>query len=638
MSANEGENIEDTSTKVTVTRGLKNFCKTSIVYEQLQKEVLQFTAIYQEIPILVSYILYTCAKYDNRNFFCQSIGNGALFEWFFNLLHTGDDITNEKQCIKFNINGVIIKNYKQLRQTHNLPTIIYSPLISRQCKQYAIIYQKLFRTYVEKKIKKWLSSFLASEHPGIRLTETIDNLFRIPSCSIYTNEKLMTTMKDKLGFCGSLHQLHKTEGWFSCLPILFRLQELQVIHCSNSSNVIQIIPMVQPGRVYITIDTLDLYEMCFKLGILRRGDNVFSKTILPRIWHSNFHFAKFTNKYTHTIIPELKSNGVTCEFVMSYLQTNERKAVMLSSSSGAASSSSLKIDKQPPVVGSTFTKQKFKVNWQHTRQIPQTLKFSKHGIPRNYERIIGCDIGSKILFSTLELDGKSKALTWHTYKTSTYYHMSGLHWKFHKLNKLTEKLTKEIKLNNAMTQTEYPHLNNIDQYVTKALSNFNKIFLCYTRRALARCEYQAYITKQDHDIRFIEQLTNGFQKTLFFVGNITDKQADNVLDNFNLIIPDKSIASELNSSRKISHIILQFLKKLQNFCDIVFVDEFRTTKLCNYCMENQILSKLPHRFAFCSKCKITRHRDINAAANILHLGLRQVQGKEKLQQFSRSTK
>lgn len=643
MSANKGENVshnDNEKSTVIITRGLRKFCKTNIVFEQIQKEVLNFSAIYQEMPILLSYILYTCAKNHNRNFFLQSILDGALFEYFFNLIYNSAEFPDEKQCVQFHIDSEIIKNYRILRGKYNLPVCVHSPLIPRQCKKYANIYQTLFKLYIEEKIKKWLTVFLISHHPGIRLNDIIGNIFRTSSLPLHhiMEKKILTTMKEKLGFCSDSHQLYKTDGWFSCLPILFRLQELQIID-KSVSNVIQIIPMVKPGRVFISMDTLDLYEMCFKLNVLKKGDNIFSKTSLPKIWHSNFNFTKFNNKTKRNrIIPELKTNGITCEFEMVVTGTckEKTKTKSLLPSTIPLPLLSLHQEETQNAANSNPSIKNNIIDWQYIWQTPQTLRSSKYEIPRKYQRIIGCDIGSKILFSTMELDAESKALTWHTYKTSTYFHMSGIHWKFYKLNKLTEKISKEIKIDNNMAHAEYPNPINIEIYIKNALSNFNKIFIAYTRKAIARCEYQAYITKQEYDIKFIEQLTNGFQKTLFFVGNITDKPTDNILEKFNLIVPDKGMANEFNSWRKISNIILQFLKKLQDFCDIVFVDEFKTTKLCNYCMEEQILSKLPHRFAFCAKCKITRHRDINAAANILHLGLRQVQGKEKLQQFSRT--
>lgn len=61
------------------------------------------------------------------------------------------------------------------------------------------------------------------------------------------------------------------------------------------------------------------------------------------------------------------------------------------------------------------------------------------------------------------------------------------------------------------------------------------------------------------------------------------------------------------------------IKKAKNRIDIdlILVDEFRTTMLCSICSTPLVTSKSPHRYQYCTHCKITFNRDITGGRNIL---------------------
>lgn len=72
---------------------------------------------------------------------------------------------------------------------------------------------------------------------------------------------------------------------------------------------------------------------------------------------------------------------------------------------------------------------------------------------------------------------------------------------------------------------------------------------------------------------------------------------------------------------KLKKRLLDRAYKHQNDVDVVFVDEYRTTVLCSWCNSRCKVSKKGHRYLHCTPCKRTWNRDINAAQNILNVGL-----------------
>jgi Putative transposase DNA-binding domain len=54
---------------------------------------------------------------------------------------------------------------------------------------------------------------------------------------------------------------------------------------------------------------------------------------------------------------------------------------------------------------------------------------------------------------------------------------------------------------------------------------------------------------------------------------------------------------------------------------VLATSEFRTTKLCHSCHGELVIAKQRgHRWTYCTACKISAHRDVNAAKNIIYHG------------------
>ena len=81
-------------------------------------------------------------------------------------------------------------------------------------------------------------------------------------------------------------------------------------------------------------------------------------------------------------------------------------------------------------------------------------------------------------------------------------------------------------------------------------------------------------------------------------------------------------------------LIHESLNRNQN-CDVVLINEFRTTKLCSCCYGVLKTSKSPHRFQVCQTCRKVWNRDVNAARNIKYLMKCKVEGAQPHHSFER---
>ncbi|XP_044004010.1 coiled-coil domain-containing protein 6-like [Aphidius gifuensis] len=117
------------------------------------------------------------------------------------------------------------------------------------------------------------------------------------------------------------------------------------------------------------------------------------------------------------------------------------------------------------------------------------------------------------------------------------------------------------------------------------------------------------------------------QKKLFYQEN-PNYQQQQLQDNTNnnkiwtiVFIGQTKIMKKMKGYRKPP--LRQLEKKLLMLENVIVirVDEYYTTQNCSLCFQQAIVSQAGHRYTFCPHCKITWHRDINAARNIAKIGL-----------------
>lgn len=207
----------------------------------------------------------------------------------------------------------------------------------------------------------------------------------------------------------------------------------------------------------------------------------------------------------------------------------------------------------------------------------------------NYDHRLGLDPGLRLLYGGVR-DGESIKL-----KNSTYQHMSGNYTRNQLLKKYTKNYTE-------ITQ-ESPLLENYESYTKYRLAIFSQKQEIFGKRIVARLKLKKFICveKTVHEIAK-NLIPDTKDKTLVCIGS-TEIAGNSPIRGY-IRTPHRKLVNALR------------LRK----ADILLVNEFRTTKLCGNCKEENITSKSPHRYQFCPNCRTCWNRDVNAGVNILYLG------------------
>lgn len=205
----------------------------------------------------------------------------------------------------------------------------------------------------------------------------------------------------------------------------------------------------------------------------------------------------------------------------------------------------------------------------------------------NYDHRYGLDPGMRLMYGGVK-DGEKVKL-----KNSTYQHMSGLYSRKLKL----QKYTKHFK-----TQ-ESPFSENFESYTKYRLSIFLTKQQIFSQRKVVRLNLQKFICIEKAIQKIAKTLIpDTSHKTLMCIGS-TEIAGNSPIKGY-IRTPHRKLVAALRTRK----------------ADILFVNEFRTTKLCGNCHEENITSKSPHRYQFCPNCRTCWNRDVNAGANILYLG------------------
>lgn len=213
------------------------------------------------------------------------------------------------------------------------------------------------------------------------------------------------------------------------------------------------------------------------------------------------------------------------------------------------------------------------------------------------ETYIGIDPGMRLFLGGVSSTGYTHENI--KYTSKQWYHETKRHERKIKLNRFTMGIDKKIESQRPGHQT----------WREKIAFKLRHLFIkqaLYMQRRVARLKFDEYTCKQRAMAKLInEKIVKNHKSVTVFFGDAT-----------------QSSNSPIKGYIRNPHSLLR--RALQNHKSIKVqpIDEYNTTKYCSSCMsdDQHSVSKSPHRFSSCSRCKIVWNRDVNAGNNILLMG------------------
>ncbi|XP_043467309.1 uncharacterized protein LOC122501699 isoform X1 [Leptopilina heterotoma] len=149
--------------------------------------------------------------------------------------------------------------------------------------------------------------------------------------------------------------------------------------------------------------------------------------------------------------------------------------------------------------------------------------------------------------------------------------------------------------------------HRITKYRIHLLQNFQSL---HQKRSVTRLKIDQYSAHK----RQVDQLVN------WIVGDTKKKPCFVAIGGAE--IPNFIKGYTKAPLKRIQQTLFQRSEELgKDKLQVVKVNEFNTTKMCSRCVRPLKISKSPHRYTYCAKCKTTWERDVNAGRNILNLAL-----------------
>ncbi|XP_043471135.1 ankyrin repeat domain-containing protein 12-like isoform X5 [Leptopilina heterotoma] len=149
--------------------------------------------------------------------------------------------------------------------------------------------------------------------------------------------------------------------------------------------------------------------------------------------------------------------------------------------------------------------------------------------------------------------------------------------------------------------------HRITKYRIHLLQNFQSL---HQKRSVTRLRIDRYSAQK----RQVDQLVN------WIVGDTKKKPCFVAIGGAE--IPNFIKGYTKAPLKRIQQTLFQRSEELgKDKLQVVKVNEFNTTKMCSRCVRPLKISKSPHRYTYCAKCKTTWERDVNAGRNILNLAL-----------------
>lgn len=150
---------------------------------------------------------------------------------------------------------------------------------------------------------------------------------------------------------------------------------------------------------------------------------------------------------------------------------------------------------------------------------------------------------------------------------------------------------------------ESPHQADFTKYTEYRLSVFALKQSVFAQRKVTRLKLKKFICVDKTVHQIAKSLVpDTAKKTLICIGS-TEIAGNSPMRGY-IRTPNRKLIDALKARA----------------ADVLFVNEFRTTKLCANCHCENITSKSPHRYQFCPNCRTCWNRDVNAGLNILYLG------------------
>lgn len=206
-----------------------------------------------------------------------------------------------------------------------------------------------------------------------------------------------------------------------------------------------------------------------------------------------------------------------------------------------------------------------------------------------YDDKIGLDPGLRLIYGGVKNNQPIKL------SNSQYQAMNGHHSRKIKINRYTNWFTEKSQ--------ESPHQLNYEAYTKHRLSIFQFKQSVFCQRKVTKLKMKKHICVNKTINNIAKSLVPDIKrKTLICIGS-TEIAGNSPMKGY-IRTPNRKLIEALRN----------------RMADILFVNEFRTTKLCGNCHQENITSKSPHRYQFCPNCHTCWNRDVNAGVNILYLG------------------
>ena len=248
----------------------------------------------------------------------------------------------------------------------------------------------------------------------------------------------------------------------------------------------------------------------------------------------------------------------------------------------------------------------------------------------NYDVTVGLDPGLRYVFVTKSnenIDDKKKSVKM---SSRQYYHDTKFNWNKGKQQRSYKRHQEWLDYSSNMPSPKTSKLEELQSYAKYALDGLDMALQLHVTIPFRKWRFKTFIYKQKTFEKILKSITTKRART-------ENKQV--IVGFGNWSNPRDSI---IRGHRRGP--VKEIKDKLQKWCEVVDVDEFRTSKLCCHChcemAKVKYNGKEVNSVLRCSnnECGITIDRDINGARNIYMLLTKMIQKAKRPEAFCRSKK
>ena len=250
---------------------------------------------------------------------------------------------------------------------------------------------------------------------------------------------------------------------------------------------------------------------------------------------------------------------------------------------------------------------------------------------KDYDNILGLDPGRTSIFVATDTNGRTVE-----YKSKKYYDRAKFRENGRKIKTWTHRNDEIKEIIKIIPTNRSSSIDLLEKYNRSILENVDKLFNFYGSVRIRNCKMKNYIYSQKELRSMCSSISGGKEynnKVLVGFGNWS------ATDNGGII---KKVQAGP---------VMKLKKMLKQYCKVVDVDEYKTSKVHNVCKgctlkhhymtvkkDDEIHRKKIHSVLFCTNksCNgITMNRDMNASKNILDILLNEIVKKERPESFNR---